>query len=73
MKVKLIRKWGEHYSGEILEPAPSLARLLIRKGYAEPAGAETATVEPTEDAMDRRPQPRNNKGQFMTVRGGHGD
>ena len=61
MKLRLLKAWGRHPSGTILEPHKSVRMMLLKGGLAEPVKAErkSAVVEPPENAATtKRPKRR---------------
>ena len=63
MKIRFIKPAGLHAVGDVIDPDPPVAHLLIQRGVAVPAEAqeqepETAAVAPPEKAVRKRGRPR---------------
>lgn len=44
MRLKLIRPWGRHREGEIIDPPDGQANEMVRRGIAEPVPEQVETA-----------------------------
>lgn len=58
MKIKLIKAWGMAAPGEILDPPPGVAALLIERGIAQRVDEQKAFTDRWHKRESRPPQPQ---------------
>lgn len=64
MKVRLLKKWADHEAGTILDPARSVATMLLTEGFAErvkTTKVETAEAPTGENAATRTRRPKRKR------------
>lgn len=57
MKIKLIKAWGMAAPGEVIDPPPGVAALLIERGIAERVEEKQGFTDRWNKRESRPPQP----------------
>ena len=58
MRIELVKPWGFAAPGQVIDPAPGVAQLLIERGIAKPVEEKQAFSDRWNKRESRPPQPR---------------